>query len=338
MTKAINPRRAMDKGETLSPISGRAYISVETESAAILALREGASVSLRGGLPPGFRREPRSLLSFILRVLDGKHRQMVRQHLEHFLRFNFQWSTPEVDQFQRRLHEDPALMGYAADSMIATMREMADMWIDSGKSRTDRDVDTPADRNVEDVLPGRDYSLFQRIDRSLLRSYPRYTEMRRDGSLQIKDAYPHFDVDRLDGFWGLDEVMKAHGAKWAAFYFSRLLNSPDSRSISRCDYCKAYFAYQRARLRTVTHGVFCPACEGQGSMKRTQSSRDKRFDAAARAVIEWESKHKGAVPPEWIAEQVNKSHGTAFGRRWVSQNLIKIQERMEALQHATRKN
>jgi len=324
----------MDKGETLSPISGRAYIRVETESAALSAVREGASVSLCGGLIPGWRREPRALLSFILRVLDGNHRQMVRQHLEYFLRFDFSCSTPQVGQFQRRLHEDPALMGYAAGSMIAAMREMADMWIDSGKSGTDRDVDTPADRNVEDDLHGRGYSLFQRIDRSLLRSYPRYTEMRRDGSLQIKDAYPKFDVDRLDGFWGLDEVMKAHGAKWAAFYFSRLLNSPDSRSISRCDYCKAYFAYQRARLRTVTHGVFCPACNGKASVKRTVISRAKRLDTAARAWIEWESKRQGTVQPEWVAEQVNKAHGTAFGRRWVSQNATEVQKRVEALRNA----
>ena len=214
------------------------------------------------------------------------------------------------------------------------MREMADMWIDSGKSTTDRDVDTPADRNVEDVLPGRDYSLFRRIDRSLLRNYPRYTEMRRDGSLQIQDAYPKFEVDRLSGFWGLDEVMKAHGAKWAAFYFSRLLNSPDSRSISRCDHCNSYFANQRARLRTVTHGVFCSACDGKASVKRTIISRTKRLTTAAKAWIESESKRTGPVPPEWIAEQVNKAHGTAFGRRWVSQNLIKIQERVEALRNA----
>lgn len=323
----------MDKGETLSPISGRTYISVKTESDAISALREGAPVRLRGGLPPGFRREPRAVLSFVLRVLDGKHRQMVRQHLVCSLRFD-QDGSPDLGRFQRRLRDDPALWRCSVEGMISAMREMADMWIDSGKSTRDRDVDTPADRNVEDVLPRRAYSLALLIYGSLLRSHPVYKEMRRDGSTEIKDTYPQFELDKLRGFWRLEEVMKAHGAKWAAFYFSSLLNSPDSRSISRCDHCNSYFAYQRARLRTVTHGVFCPACEGKASVKRTVISRVKRLDTAARAWIDWESRRKGTVQPEWIAEQVNKAHGTAFGRRWVSQNATEIQKRVEALRHA----
>ncbi len=333
MKEAGRARTRTDREETLDPLSGRAYIRVETESAAISALREGHSVSLAGGLLPGMRHEPRALLSFILRVLDGKHRQMVRTHLEFLLCFD-QYGSPDVDQFQRRLRDDSGLWRSAVDGMISAMREMADMWIDSGKSTTDRDVDTPADRNVEDHLPGRNCSLFLMIQNSLLLRYARYTGMRRDGSLQIQDAYPKFEVGRLNGLWALDEVMKAHGAKWAAFHFARLLNSPDSRSISRCDHCNSYFAYQRARLRTVTRGVSCPGCEGKASVKRTEISRTKRLDTAAKAWIEFESTRKGQVPLEWIAEQVNKSHGTAFGRRWVSQNLIKIQERMEALRNA----
>jgi hypothetical protein len=258
---------------------------------------------------------------------------MVRQHLECSLRFD-QDGSPDLGRFQRRLRDDPALWRCAVEGMISAMREMADMWIDSGKSTTDWDVDTPADRNVEDVLPKRDYSLALLIYRSLLRSYSRYAEMRRDGSLQIQDAYPKFDVEKLSGFCGLDEVMRAHGAKWAAYYFSLLLNSPDSRSISRCDHCNSYFAYQRVRLRTVTHGVFCLACDGKASVKRTVISRAKRLDTAARAWIEWESNRHGTVQPERVAEQVNKAHGTAFGRRWVSQNATEIQKRVEALRNA----
>jgi hypothetical protein len=283
-------------------------------------------------LIPGFKKEPRPLLGFILRVLDGNHRHIIRQHFEYFLYYDFQIRTPEIQGFTERLNEDPALLRYAIDSMIAGMKQMADMWIDSGKSPMDRDVDTPSDRNVEDVLPGRDHSLFQFIDRAFLRGHPRYTEMKRDGSLKIKDTFPRFDLASLQ--WGLKGALEAHGVKWAAFHFSRLLDSPYSRNLSRCDNCKAYFAYQRVRLRTVTRGVFCSACEGEASMKRTQASREKRLDTAVKAWIEWESKRKGQVQPEWIAEQVNKARGTAFGRRWVSQNLTKIQERVEALRNA----
>jgi hypothetical protein len=300
----------------LSPISGHPYVVGEA------------------GLIPGFRDEPRSLLCFILRVLDGKHRQMVRQHIEYFMNFDFQVRTPDAARFLRLLHDDPTLIRHAVEGMIDAMRVMADMWIDSGKSRSDRDVDTPADRNVEDVLPGRDFSLFFMIDRALFRTHPRYTEMKRDGTQQIKDTFPRFEADSLQ--WRIEEALQDHGKKWAAFHFSRLLNSPDSRYISRCDHCESYFAYQRARLRTVTHGVSCPACDGKASMARTESSRAKRLDSAARSIVEWESRRKGPVQLEWVANQVNKAHGTSFGRRWVSQNFTRIQERMEALRDGER--
>ena len=306
-------RRAKSTGQTLSPISGH------TRTVSYL------------GLPPRFRNEPRPLLSFILRVLDGKHRQMVRQHLEYFLSFDFQIPTPEIERIQRRLRGDPSLFQCAVNGMISSMREMADMWIDSGKSRTEREVDFPTDRNVEDVLPGRACSLALLIYRSLLRSHPVYKEMRRDGSQTITETYPRFDPQ---SHWKLEDALQAHGTKWAAFYFSGLLDSPFSRHISRCDHCKAYFAYHRARLRKVKHGVFCLACERQSSVKRTEGSRNRRLDTAAKERIEWESRRKGPAPPEWIAEQVNKRHGTAFGRRWVSQNLEKILERVEALHNA----
>ncbi len=78
----------------------------------------------------------------------------------------------------------------------------------------------------------------------------------------------------------------------------------------------------------------CPSCNT--SQLRTKRSRDHRksdwLDTGARKWVEWESRHKGSVPPEWIAEQVNKAHGTAFGRRWVSQNLKEIQKRSGATQ------
>lgn len=256
---------------------------------------------------------------------------MIQQHLADFLQYDFQIRTPETELLIERLNGDPSLLRYAIDGMISAMRKMADMWIDSGKSRTDSDVDTPAERNVEDVLPGREVSLALLIYRSLLRDHPVYMEMRRDGSHAIKEIYPRFDPQ---SHWKLEDALNAHGAKWAAFYFSRLLDSPFSHHISRCDRCKAYFAYQRARLRTVKHGVFCPACEGKGSMKRTEISRTKRFDTAAKEWIKWESRRKSPVAPEWVAEQVNKAHGTAFGRRWVSQNLTEIQKRVEALRNA----
>jgi hypothetical protein len=281
---------------------------------------------------PGFRDEPRALLQFILRVLDGKHYEMVSEHLGYFFRFDFQVGTPEIDSILTLLRDDPSLWFCAVDSMISAMREMADMWIDSGKSTTDKDVDTPADRNVEDTLPGRCYSLFFFIDRTLLRNHPRYAEMTRDGSLRITETFPRFGPQSPP--WSIRETLEDYGKRWAAFHFTRLLDSADSRHLSRCDHCKAYFAYQRARLRSVTHGVSCPDCEGKASAKRTLSSRDKRLDTAAKAWIDWEQKSKRQDQWRWVVDRVNKSHGTSFGRRWSSQNLEEIQKRVEALRNA----
>ena len=313
MPKAFKHRWQASKGDTLSPISGQARIATVRS------------------LMPGFKKEPRPLLSFILRVLDGKHRQMVRRHLEDFWRLDFQISTPEIDAIQEQLANDPALFSNATDGMVAAMREMADMWIDSGKSRMDPDVDTPADRNVEDRLPGREYSLAQLIYSALLRTHPVYKEMYRDGSTKIVERFPTFQPSEV---WNLDKALKAYGTAWAAFHFSRLLDSPDSHSLSRCDHCKSYFAYERARLRTVKHGVFCAKCTAKGSVKRTEGSRNARFDTAARAWIDYEGRPHRMSQREWVAGEVNKCHGTAFGVRWVSQNLAKIEKRVEALRNA----
>lgn len=317
MSSETRTRRAKSKGETLSPLTGH------------------PPKVMRGGLLPGFKDEPRPLLGFILRVLDGEHRRMIRQHLKYFLHLDFQACTPEMETFLGQLQDDPALLLYAIDGMIETMREMADMWIESGRDRTNPDFDAPANRNVEDVLPGRAYSLALKIDRSFLMSYPRYTEMRRDGSLQIVDRFPRFEPEHLK--WGVKAALEDHGAKWAAFYFSRLLNSPDSRRIARCDHCKAYFAYQRARLSTVKIGVSCPACKGKASMKRTKTSRAKRLDTAAKAWLEWNPR-KAIEQRQWVADRVSDTHATTLGRRWVSQNLKGILERVEALQNAKRQS
>ena len=85
------------------------------------------------------------------------------------------------------------------------------------------------------------------------------------------------------------------------------------------------------RLRTATHGVFCNNCKSMGSVLRTLTSRDKRLDTAAKALIEWESKLRSKGREQWIYDRVNTAHHTSLGKRWVSQNLKKIQKRVEAL-------
>lgn len=298
---------------------------------------------------------PRPLLSFVLKVLAGRSKA-IAGNLAFHLYFDFQIRSPEMERAWQIMNEHPEMLEHAVQNMIVIMRHVADAWINSGKSRTDPDVDTPSDRNVEDVMPGRSISLFQFMSYALFDAVPGNTGMRRDGTQEVRRDTPHFqssDLENLmldlkdareqlgkpgspntDFVYALKTALEQYGERMALHYFAKLLDSPYSRHISRCDCCKTYFAYQRARLRTVKGGVFCPSCKGNAAVSRTRTSRSKRIDTAAKAWIEWESKREGQPDFEWIAEKVNKAHGQAFGRRWVSQHIKKIQERVEALRNA----
>lgn len=331
-----NPRPAKRKGEFLSRVR-----PIHTEIVEI----------------PGFSG-PRPLLSFILKILAGKDRKTIRKHLMFHLYFDFQFRTPEMDAASRIMQDSPESLDNAIDAMITTMRELADLWIDSGKSPVDPDVDTPADRNTEDVLRGRPISLFRLMSVHFDR-FPRHMGMRRDGTQgPITRGEPHFESTDLTGpmldikcacealgrpnypdsglLYALTSALKAFGSRWAMHRFAELLDSQYSRHISRCDKCRAYFAYERARLCTVKFGVFCPKCKPQGAVKRTDRSRKRRLDTAARAWIEWESRQRRTDKDQydWVSQQVSKVHEKAFGRRWVSQHLTEIQERVEALRNA----
>jgi len=280
---------------------------------------------------PGFAGT-RPLMSFILKTLAGDWRTIEKHLAFHLVWFEFGTPSPEIKALERALERKPSILGHAIDGMVETMRQLTDLWIDSGKSPTDADVDAPAVRNVEDVLPGQSESLFDWLDSILFARHPVYASLRRDGSMGLGDTFPRYSETHDDR--SIEDRLREYGAKFAAHWFVKLLDSADARCIARCDACRSYLAYQRARLRTTKRGVFCSRCKGKGSSKRTEISRAKRLDTAARAWGNWLTKHTDPPGLQWIADRVNNAHGTAFGRRWVSQNLTKIQERMEAQRNA----
>jgi hypothetical protein len=280
---------------------------------------------------PGFEGE-QPLFPFILKVLAGKDRKMIGKHLLYRLYFDSQIQSPEMESRWAAARR-PEYLEHAVIAMIETMRRAADLWIDSGKNPTEPRIDSPTDRNVEVTLPGQSVSLFRWMFGALFSHLPRYTEMFRDGTQRVARNWPRISEEKFK-LRGVSGALRDYGQEFALYYFAELLDSPDSRRIARCDHCRGYFPYERARLRTVKNGVFCPSCKGKASVSRTRISRFRRIDTAARAQIEWESRHKGPVQPEWVANQVNKAHGTAFGRRWVSQHLKEIQERVEAQPNA----
>src|ERR1700733_4325670 len=107
---ALTDRHRQPGGEALSPFTGHRYAS-------------SPSVMI-----PGFRREPRPLLSFIIRVINRTNREQIRQQLKSFLDHDFQGRSPADQAALDRLGNEPALLNDAADRLIAGMREMADMW------------------------------------------------------------------------------------------------------------------------------------------------------------------------------------------------------------------
>jgi hypothetical protein len=313
--KSRRDRAAKPKGELLSRIRGDRV----------------AGPTLRA---PGLTGQ-RPVLSFIMKTLAGDSR-LVEEHLSFYLvwfEFGERGLNPQIDVLDIALDRNPALLAYAIDGMVETMRRLTDMWIDSGKSSSDPEWDAPAERNVEDVLPGQSGSLFEWIDSLLFARHPLYASLRRDGSMGIGDAVPRFSETHADR--SLDDRLKEYGAKFAAYWFVKLLDSADARRIARCDACKRYFAYQRARLRTVKRGVFCPRpqCKTKASVKRTADSRGERLNTAATAWLGW-TPRQHTEQRQWVADRVSDAHATTVGRRWVSQNLDEILKRAEALRNA----
>lgn len=284
---------------------------------------------------PGVGPSKHGFIDFVLDALNGRHSEKVAEYLGFHLTFHTTAQTPEFDRFLEFLRENPECFYSAVDHFAETVRQMADMWIASGKDRMNPLLDSPRDRNVEEVQLGQPISLFAWIDRLVFDVNPSYTGMRRDGTIGIKRLFPRFDLQSLR--WGKwEESMKGFARMYAAYTFTNFLDSAYSLRLSRCDSCKTYFVYVRARLRVVKNGVHCGDCGGAASVGRTTASRAKRLDTAARAWIEWDQKPRRIGRPEWVAEQVNRTHGTSFGRRWVSQHQTEILARVEALRNAQR--
>jgi len=284
---------------------------------------------------------PHPVLSLVLETLKGNW-SLIDEHLDFqlvLIEFGAGDLNPETKALEAAMSRNPNLIGCAMDGMFETMRQLTDMWIDSGKSRADPGVDTPADRNVMDVLPGRAWSLFEFLDSILFARHALYASLRRDGSMGIGDTVPRYSETHEDR--SMEDRLREYGAKFAAHWFVKLLSSMDARRIARCDNCGGYFAYERARLRIIKRGVFCPRsrCKGQGSRKRTEKSRARRMgskiDTAAKAWLNW-TPRKRAEQRQWVANRVNDAHDTTVGRRWVSQNLDKIMKRVEALRNGKR--
>src|SRR5437667_3900970 len=115
-----------------------------------------------------------------------------------------------------------AVRGAKAE-FLKTFRRLVDQWIDSGKSGPDRSIDSPQDRDTNQVPPGCEKSLFEIRADWLGRNPPRWW-LNRNGVVDIRTDPPRFNPLDLD----------AHAQDQAGYYLEVLLDSPTRERLSRC--------------------------------------------------------------------------------------------------------
>jgi hypothetical protein len=284
--------------------------------------------TLSGSFDQTEGRKTPLLLQFVVRVANG-HQKSVRESLAFGFRTYFDRILD--DATLDTISSESMCLDWACAAMTSQMRVLSCMWIDSGKRIEASGVDAPELRNVEDTVQGYSSSLYLLLWHLYLKNYRRHTGMRRDGKLASEDLCPR--ADSWNEAIGIKSAIEQYGNTMAAFFFCRLLDSPFSRRLARCDQCHAFFAYRKTRLREVTHGVFCDRkrCRYENSRKRMQRSRSARIDTAAEEWLKWSRIHRGEPEREWLVRRVNSKHNTHFGRRWVTQNLDEISAKVQML-------
>ena len=361
---------------------------------------------------------PRPQLSFVLKTLAGDDSGMTEMHLS----IPRAWQTLEMREIGEKVFADPLSTQIARNSMIAMMRYLADLWIDSGKSgEGENRVDNPSRRNVEympptgtppivlkisptetiqkspehqptkttknflsvwnpskiiqkssehpktflsvlsvDALPVSEMNTpyketpiygwnafpipvgqpISDLFYELVGNEARWPEIHKDGTQSLKELIFGFTIEDLNSSYRF--VLHHFGIKVAMYWFARLLDSPFSRLLARCDDCGTYFAYDRAPRTNIKGGTHCTNCKARGSAKRMKSTRDKRMVEMVvfAAEVYGQFKPNSRQPlNKWIAERVNRrtesirvkagkkkqSHYPVITGRWVTEHLNQIE-------------
>jgi hypothetical protein len=283
--------------------------------------RTGPPLVIIPGRLPG-HTGPRPQLSFMLKTLAGNDCGMTREHFSAGAPIN--------------ASNYPGSIELAEAQMLTTMRALADLWIDSGKTKwTDGTTsETPANRNVEYVDDQRPVSISNMF-------YACYSDgvglpslvIHRDGTQSLRRTLFGFDAAEITQ-WGIESAVKSFGVKIAVHWFAQFLDSPYSRHLMRCDGCKKYFEYQREpKMRMLVRGSYCPRCRKSSKIRMKNIREDQALPflrIAATAWNQWKSSHNSPDQIDYVLACVNhelKNNGKDLKhRRWVSQNLTKIKE------------
>jgi hypothetical protein len=224
-------------------------------------------------------------------------------------------------------------------SLVRMMQELADVWIDSGKSGADRSVDAPYDRNTKDAPPGHTWAICDLYD-LILRKDPKTTEMGRDGKqIQVRPI-PRIDMRTLSAE-NASGMLNVLGERLAVYFFAELLHSPYARHLARCDRCGRYFAYERVRKGFSEGGVYCREHAGSGSLVRCQFSRERmnrrRIQVAADAWASWDPAqvNRAGDRAAWVVRAINSAFpNDPKKQNWVNRNRAAIEKEVEERKHA----
>jgi len=226
--------------------------------------------------------------------------------------------------------------------MIAMMRLLADLWIDSGKDMANPGNDAPANRDVLFPRSEESGSIHDYLVRQLFDHHPRFMQVTLKGKLVVSDSYPEIEPHPLGHFYDRS-CLESWGKRLALYFFANFLDSPYSLHLSRCDDCGAFFAYERARQTIVVkNGVHCDGCKLSDSVRRTKVRRNdltsRMIEVAATAFVEWKKSNSTPDQIAWILEQVNEQFRTERGKRktkrWTTTHWDEILETVERRKNA----
>ncbi len=223
----------------------------------------------------------------------------------------------------------------AIKEFLETLRRLADQWIASGKEQLKSIGEQPWTRNVlwfsDDYQEPIDRTLRKFLDRYPLPIVPDSAGRFAVAYWEPRDAPWPFPEPALE-----DTLAKARDL--AIIDFQKFLESDCPQQLFKCNECGKYFALARKPREVIQHGAYCKKCKSAGGARRVEDKRnaekEEMLKIAAEAWMEWKYSHSNPNQLEWVARQVKKRCRGEIQAKWVSRNLKKIQERVEALKNA----
>ena len=222
----------------------------------------------------------------------------------------------------------------AIKDFLDTLRGLADQWIASGNEQSKSIGEQPWTRNIlwfSDAYQ-------EPIDRTLRKFLGRYPlPIVPDSAGRFAVAY----WEPRDAPWpfpepALEDTL-AKARDLAILDFQKFLESDCPQRLFKCYACGTYFALARKPRQVIQHGAYCKNCKSAGGARRVEDKRnaekEEMLKVAAEAWGEWKDSHSTPNQREWVARQVNKRCRVEIQGKWVSRNLKKIHQRVEALKN-----